>query len=164
MSYPNYAKFNQYKNCCKPIGAQGLQGTQGATGLQGAQGATGLQGAQGDTGATGAQGDTGATGAQGDTGATGAQGATGADGTHTGAQGAAGTQGATPANRDVNMTLIGGTYLIDFATFLPAGRSNNNALPNTCNNFTYLEVKADLTNLGFSDNEIVYVPCYFRPS
>ena len=59
MSYPNYAKYNQYKNCCKPIGAQG------ATGLQGAQGATGLQGAQGATGATGATGAQGATGAAG---------------------------------------------------------------------------------------------------
>jgi hypothetical protein len=62
------------------------------------------------------------------------------------------------------MSVVGATYLIDFSTFLPAGRGINNALPNSCNNFTYLEVKADLTNLGFTDSETVYVPCYFRPS
>jgi hypothetical protein len=145
-------------------GDQGLQGATGAQGDQGLQGATGAQGDQGLQGATGAQGDQGlqgATGAQGNIGTTGAQGAIGADGTHTGAQGAAGQTGATPVNYDSNMTPAG-NFPMDLATFLPAGNNGRNALPIGCDSFIYLEVKANLVSLGFTDSETVYVPCYFR--
>ena len=47
MSYPNYVKYNNYKNCCKPIGVQGAQGADGPRGLIGPIGPQGAQGATG---------------------------------------------------------------------------------------------------------------------
>ena len=61
------------------------------------------------------------------------------------------------------MTGASGSFPIDVETFLPAGRSiSGNALPNGCDSFIYLEVKANLVSLGYGADETVYVPCYFN--
>ena len=52
-------------------------------------------------------------------------------------------------------------------TFLPGGAGadtgGKNGLPEECDSFAFLEVKADLSELGegYRDNTSVYVPCYF---
>ena len=59
------------------------------------------------------------------------------------------------------MVTIGGTHPIDVNVYLPAGLSANNSLPNTCRNFIYLKVDADLSAIGLPNPTGVFVPCYF---
>ena len=101
MSYANYSGYNQWLNCCKPVG---LNGTTGTTGPQGAVGTSGARGFTGPTGPVGVSvtGSTGATGPVGEgttgpTGIAGIQGVTGTTGpVGTGATGPTGAQGPTP--------------------------------------------------------------------
>lgn len=58
MSYSNYESYNQWLNCCKPVGLNGATGPTGPRGLIGpAGGPTGPQGSTGPTGPNGASGE-----------------------------------------------------------------------------------------------------------
>jgi len=78
MSYANYSGFNQWLNCCKPVGLNGATGTTGPRGAVGTSGARGFTGPTGPAGISvaGSTGPTGIAGSQGVTGPTGAQGPT----------------------------------------------------------------------------------------
>jgi hypothetical protein len=101
MSYANYSGYNQWLNCCKPVG---LNGDTGPTGPRGAVGTAGPRGYTGSTGPAGISvaGSTGPAGpagegATGPTGVAGTQGVTGATGpAGEGATGPTGPQGSTP--------------------------------------------------------------------
>ena len=157
-----------------PAGAQGATsvGAQGPQGLQGAQGAQGPQGLQGAQGAQGPQGVQGAQGAQGPPGLQGAQGAQGPpSGVPVATQGTGSAPTATPAAYDDQMQYLGSANAIGISptldsTYLPGGDwgsgiSRNN-LPVACNKFNFLDVSANMTAVGGSDAETVYIPCYWR--
>ena len=58
MAYPNYENYNQWLNCCKPVGLNGATGPTGPRGLIGpAGGPTGPTGPAGPTGPNGASGE-----------------------------------------------------------------------------------------------------------
>ena len=79
--------------------------------------------------------------------------------THTGL-----SSGNTPISFDANMsTLAGGGYDIDPDLYLPAGTtSGQNMLPAVCDKFVYLEITADMSGVGGTMGQTVYIPCYFN--
>ena len=94
-------------------------------------------------------------------------GATGPMNTYTGVQGATGVNVLTPSTIDKNISSYAGTaYDIDPNNYLPAGKDSVagglNMLPVQCDKFAYLEVIADMSQVGSGASTTVYIPCYYN--
>ena len=54
------------------------------------------------------------------------------------------------------------TYLPGGNWGLNLGGGARNHLPSLCDGFVFLEVQADLTSVGGTNPQTVYVPCYWQ--
>lgn len=140
MSYSNY--LDSKKCCIKKTTERGPQGLQGEQGPAGPQGATGPQGAIQIIGVTGGTNSTGAFTPN-----------YLHDGfiypSSGGAQYNIGCDSSNPTY------LPGGDWFNQSGTF-------RNGLPSPCDSFVFLEVDANLTNIGQSNSKKVFIPCYFK--
>jgi hypothetical protein len=101
-------------------------------------------------------------------GAQGAQGPQGQTMELLGTQGQTGTNvGLPPVNVDNQFQAGGGTRYSVATTnqYLPSGdyrNTVNNHLPVQCTKFNYVEINADMTSVGLSNNYTVFIPCYYN--